>query len=117
LTDNERDTVLLQELRDLVTLTIERVPSSKEAFLADLDKRDATALRIQAIGEHLRNLSPGFRDAHPELPWSQAIGMRNIIAHEYGDLDYEIVYNVVTGKPFADLHAQIVEILAQRPPL
>jgi uncharacterized protein with HEPN domain len=115
LTDDERDTVLLQELRDLVTLTIERVPASKKAFLADLDKRDATALRIQAIGEHLRKLSSTFREAHPELPWSQAIGMRNIIAHEYGDLDHEIVYNVVAGHPFAELQTQITRILAERP--
>jgi uncharacterized protein with HEPN domain len=114
LTDYERDTVLLQELRDLLTLTIERVPADKQAFLTDIDKRDATALRIQAIGEHLRNLSPTFREAHPDLPWAQAIGMRNIIAHEYGDLDYEIVYNVVAGKPFADLRTQITSILAQR---
>ncbi|MBO0768773.1 MAG: DUF86 domain-containing protein [Solirubrobacterales bacterium] len=114
MTHDERDTVLLRELLDLLNLTIERMPSGREAFLADLDKRDATALRIQAIGEHLRSLSDRFRAAHPDLPWRQAIGMRNIIAHDYGDLDYEIVYNVVTGEPFATFRTRVEEILNTR---
>lgn len=111
MTREERDEVLLRELLDLLNLTIERMPSDRDAFLADLDKRDATALRIQAIGEHLRSLSDEFREAHPDLPWRQAIGMRNIIAHDYGELDYEIVYNVAAGEPFATFRTQVEEIL------
>lgn len=111
MTRQERDEVLLRELLDLLNLTIERMPSDRDAFLADPDKRDATALRIQAIGEHLRSLSDEFREAHPDLPWRQAIGMRNIIAHDYGHLDYEIVYNVAAGEPFATFRTQVESIL------
>jgi uncharacterized protein with HEPN domain len=114
LSSDERDAVLLRELQDLITLTIARVSVDKEAFLADPDKRDATALRVQAIGEHLRSLSPEFREVHPELPWRRAIGMRNIIAHDYGELDYEIVYNVVAGEPFAALRTEIARIISER---
>lgn len=110
----ERDTVLLKELLDLLDLAISRVPLDKEAFLRDLDKRDATALRVQAIGEHLRSFSDGFRASHPELPWRQAIGMRNIIAHDYGALDYEIVWNVVSGDAFAGFRGSVVAIIGAR---
>jgi uncharacterized protein with HEPN domain len=55
------------------------------------------------------------RDAHPELPWRQAIGMRNIIAHDYGDLDYGIVYNVAAGEPFATFRAKVEDILESSP--
>lgn len=106
---DERDVVRLKELLDLLDLTISRLPTDKALFLADPDKRDATALRVQAAGEHLRSFSPRFRSAHPELPWRQAIAMRNIIAHEYGDLDYEILWEVVSGEPFASFRDNLSE--------
>jgi uncharacterized protein with HEPN domain len=110
----ERDLVLLKELLDLLDLTIARAPKDEGAFLADLDKRDATALRVQAVGEHLRSLSESFREAHPELPWRQATGMRNIIAHEYGNVDYTIVWQVVTGEPFKMFRDYVAGIVGQQ---
>jgi uncharacterized protein with HEPN domain len=107
----ERDLVLLQEVLDLLDLTIANVPNTKEVFLHDLNARDATALRVQAIGEHMRSFSETFRDQHPELPWRQAIAMRNIVAHEYGNLDYEIVWEVVTGGDFSSFRELVLKIL------
>ena len=105
--DSARDEVLLREVLDLIELTMSNVPANKEAFLADVNARDATALRIQAIGEHMRSLSEEFRNDHPELPWRQAIAMRNIVAHEYGNLDYDIVWQVVVGGDFDAFHKQV----------
>lgn len=107
----ERDIVLLKEVLDLIDLTMEHVPPDIEQFFADVNARDATALRLQAIGEHMRSLSNDFREQHPELPWLQAIAMRNVIAHEYGNLDFTIVWNVVTGPEFNQFRRHVVEIL------
>jgi uncharacterized protein with HEPN domain len=51
--------------------------------------------RLQIIGEACRALSPGFRDQHPEVSWSDVIGMRNILVHDYFGIDAEIVWSVV----------------------
>ncbi|HEV2403243.1 MAG TPA: HepT-like ribonuclease domain-containing protein [Candidatus Saccharimonadales bacterium] len=107
----ERDLVLLREVLDLIDLTTANVPNNKEAFMHDLNARDATALRVQAIGEHMRSLSEVFREQHSELPWRQSIAMRNIVAHEYGNLDYEIVWEVVTGNDFASFRELVLKIL------
>ncbi len=107
----ERDAVLLKEVLDLLNLTIANVPTDKQAFLEDLNLRDAAALRVLAIGEHMRSLSEGFKDAHPELPWRQAIAMRNIIAHEYGNVDYEIIWEVVAGEHFASFRELVLAIV------
>lgn len=106
-----RDKTLLKEILDLIDLSIAQAPKAKSAFLADLNVRDATALRVQAIGECMRSLSDEFRETHPELPWRQAIAMRNIIAHEYGQLDYEILWEVVTGKDFSSFRKHVQEIV------
>ncbi len=112
--NHERDLVLLKEVLDLVDLSIDKAPKEKSVFMADLNARDATALRVQAIGEHMRSLSNEFREKHPELPWHQTIAMRNIVAHEYGNLDYEIVWEVVTGDDFASFRKLLLQILSQQ---
>ncbi len=32
---------------------------------------------------------------HPEIPWSQIIGMRNILAHRYFGIDVDIVWSAI----------------------
>ena len=39
------------------------------------------------ICELASHLSDTFRAEHPELPWHQIRGMRNLFAHDYGNMD------------------------------
>lgn len=112
MTPEERDTVILREVLDLIDLAIDRIPSDEASFLANLDKRDATALRVQAIGEHLGALSDAVRSLRPDLPWREAIAMRNIIAHDYGGIDYAVVFDVVANGDLAQVREAISQILA-----
>ena len=50
---------------------------------------------LQIIGEACRSLSADFRNEHPEVPWSQAIGMRNILVHHYFEMDVDAVWTAV----------------------
>jgi len=42
---------------------------------------------VQIIGEAAAQTSAEFRAAHPDLPWSEMIGTRNLIVHGYRDVD------------------------------
>ncbi|MDX2212032.1 MAG: DUF86 domain-containing protein [Oculatellaceae cyanobacterium bins.114] len=50
---------------------------------------------LQIIGEASRSLSSATRDRHPEIPWTNMIGMRNILTHNYFEIDLDIVWGVV----------------------
>ena len=50
---------------------------------------------LQIIGEAARALSGEFRQAHPDWPWPQMIGMRNVLVHSYFDIDAAIVWGVI----------------------
>lgn len=50
---------------------------------------------LQIIGEAARALSPRFRDQYSDVPWSQVIGMRNVLVHHYFGIDVDIVWSVV----------------------
>ncbi len=50
---------------------------------------------LQIIGEAARSLSEPFRNQHPEIPWSEIIGTRNILVHHYFGIDKDLVWSVI----------------------
>ncbi|MCX8091900.1 MAG: DUF86 domain-containing protein [Verrucomicrobiae bacterium] len=70
---------------------------SEETFLADTQKQDAVIRRIEIIGEATAHLTEVTRRAIPDLPFRQMRGMRNIVAHDYGNVDLRIVWQVATA--------------------
>jgi uncharacterized protein with HEPN domain len=54
--------------------------------------RNAIALCLMQIGELTNKLSEDFKNQHTEIPWRSIRGMRNVVAHEYGNIDVETVW-------------------------
>ncbi len=50
---------------------------------------------LEIIGEAARAIPQDYRHAHPEIPWGQISGMRNILIHMYFGIDRDIVWAVV----------------------
>lgn len=55
----------------------------------------ATVRAIQLIGQAARNVSEEVRAANPDIPWRQMIGMRNVVVHDYADVDMDLVWKTV----------------------
>ncbi len=66
-------------------------------FDADENLRLALTHLIQMIGEAARRVSPATCASHPQIPWTEIIGMRHKIVHDYFGIDFDIVWEVVTG--------------------
>jgi uncharacterized protein with HEPN domain len=58
--------------------------------------RMAVERRIEIIGEAASRVSEAFRQAHPEVPWRKIIAQRNVLIHEYGEIEDEIVWETAT---------------------
>lgn len=65
-------------------------------FRADMQKQDAVIRRIEIIGEATAYLSDETRREVPALPFRKMRGMRNIVAHDYANVDLGIVWQVAT---------------------
>jgi uncharacterized protein with HEPN domain len=61
---------------------------------ANREKQDAVIRRIEIIGEATAHLTEATRQAIPELPFRKMRGMRNIVAHDYANVDLKIVWEV-----------------------
>ena len=60
------------------------------AFKADERTASAVLHQIFLIGEAAARLPEEIRRRAPGIPWDEIIGMRNIIAHGYFEVDLEV---------------------------
>ena len=49
--------------------------------------QDAIIRRLEIIGEAVKNLPVSFKTKCPDVPWKQMAGMRDVLIHEYFDVD------------------------------
>ena len=85
----------------------------KPAFEQDELVQNWIVHRLQIVGEACRALTPEFRDLHPEVPWSEVIGMRNILVHGYFGIDNAIVWSVVEDS-LPTLKTQVTAMLQEK---
>lgn len=53
---------------------------------------------LQILGEAVNALRPEFQQGHPEVPWGPIVGMRNILVHQYFEIDTDIIWSVVESE-------------------
>jgi uncharacterized protein with HEPN domain len=71
--------------------------------------RLAVERELEILGEAARRVSSRFRSEHPEIPWIEIVGLRNVISHEYDKVDYSEIYRIA--------HQQIPELITLLEPL
>ncbi len=67
-----------------------------EDFLRDDMLRAAVERNRGIIGEATRRISEEVKQEHPEIPWRKIIAQRNVLIHEYDDIDYKEIRQVAT---------------------
>ena len=91
---DERDFAYLWDMREEARQIAEFLNGvSKDEFIADKRIRYAVERSLMIIGEAANHVSDTFKFAHPEIPWLQIIGQRNILAHEYGDIKADRIWS------------------------
>lgn len=69
---------------------------SREQYEDDDTQQLALTHLLQIVGEAASRVSAAARDAHPELPWADMIGMRHRLVHDYGNVSRIIVWDTAT---------------------
>lgn len=87
---------------------VEKINSNKENFLFDEMIQDAVIRRLEVIGEATKKLEKDFKLEYPNIPWKSMAGMRDVLIHDYGDIDIELVWEVISVN-IPDLKLQLEE--------
>jgi uncharacterized protein with HEPN domain len=105
------DKLSLVELLDYILESIEVVQrrfkeiNSADDFVssdAGIDRFDAISMRLQSIGEALKNIYKHNKQVLLQVKddnyWSQIIKLREIISHHYIDLDADIIFDICSNE-------------------
>lgn len=67
---------------------------------------------LEIVGEAVRSLTVELRGRHPEVPWRELAALRNVLAHEYFEIDLPEVWAAVEDE-LPRLRASVAAILKQ----
>lgn len=92
-----RDASYLLDIYDSARFAEEFVTGiERESFLHDRMRQSAVIRELAIIGEAVKKVSPEFRAAHPEIPWGEMAGMRDILVHDYRGINLNNVWFAAT---------------------
>ena len=66
-----------------------------DEFQGDRKTVRAVLYNLAIIGEAVRGIPPELEASHPEIPWEDVRGMRNIVIHEYFQVSLSIIWQTV----------------------
>ncbi len=107
----ERDAAHLWDMLDAanqVRLFMEGL--SFIALMNDEIRLLAVERLLEIVGEAARRVSAELRRDHADIPWQAIIAFRNVLAHEYGDINYERLY-AVASKSVPELIAKLEDLI------
>ena len=117
---------IIESLLKKILQTVERILANSETITSPsfylltpsgMERLESTCMLLIAIGEGVKGVDKltdkKLLSFYPGMDWNGVMGMRDIIAHHYFDLDAEIVYDVIKHDlpKLKDVLQQIVDDL------
>ncbi len=90
----ERDEIRLRHMLDAIARIERYVAVGYERFMTETHWQDAVIRQQEIIVEATKRLSPDFRARHPEVGRRGATGMRDVLIHDYPNVDLAVVWRV-----------------------
>ena len=66
---------------------------------------------LEVIGEAAKSIPDDFREKHPDIPWKEMAGLRDILIHRYFGVNYKMVWDIVKNQ-VPELKSDIQAILS-----
>ena len=104
--------VYLLHIRDAIVQIQTYTEGGQEEFLNNKMIQDAVLRNLEIIGEATKNLTPDLKDLRPQVPWGRIAGMRDVLIHDYFEVDLQIVWDVVKNR-LPELKEHIESLIAE----
>ena len=86
------DRSYLLHIRDAIEKIFAYTAEGRNRFFAETMVQDAVIRNLEVIGEATKQLSQSTREEHPDIPWKNIAGMRDLLIHRYFGVDLNAVW-------------------------
>ena len=109
----DRDLALLWDMRKFARQSHDMVKRiAFERLDEDPIRKLALERALEVLGEAARRVSVEFRDRNPNIDWRALVGQRNVLAHDYGKINHQRLYDS-TRRIVPFLLAELERILGE----
>jgi uncharacterized protein with HEPN domain len=106
-----RDRQRLHDILEALEWIARAISGRTEAdFLQDETLCYAVAQKLTIIGEAVARLGTDLTRRHTSVPWTDIVGLRNILVHEYFGIHWPLVWQTAVDHAPV-LRVQIAEIM------
>lgn len=84
----------LEHIRQAMRFLLEHV-HAKEDMEQDAVLRYAVERNFTVIGEAAKRVPESVRRENPQIPWKEMTGMRDIIIHEYDEINLDEMWGTI----------------------
>lgn len=89
------DRLYLLHIRECIQHIEDYVEEGRQAFLTKPMVHDAVLRRLHTMAESTQRLSEPLKERHPNVPWREIAGFRNVVVHDYLGIDLEAAWAIV----------------------
>lgn len=83
---------------DAIERVLEYTAPGETAFRTDRKTQDAVLRNLETLGEAAKRVYEKTRSLAPTIPWRQITGFRDVLAHDYLEIDVDLVWNVIRSE-------------------
>lgn len=110
---DERDRIIIERMIkycDDISLLMNQYGGSFQKYIEDISFQYSCGMCLIQIGELAGKISENTAKSAPDIAWKAIKAMRNVHAHDYGNIDHSIVWDTLKNDIPALKH-RLTEIL------
>jgi uncharacterized protein with HEPN domain len=109
------DLFFLKDICDRIGQIEIYTQAGKSEFLESRLIQDEVMRNFELIGEGVKRLSSSLRQTYPAIPWRKIAGFRDVLIHDYLQIDLDEVWDVIE-RNLPDFKHNILQILQEIDP-
>ena len=89
------DRIYLDHILECISWIIHFTAEGRDLFFKDRKTQSAVLRELQTLAESTERLSDDFKSKHPQIPWENIAGFRNVLVHDYLGIKLDRIWEII----------------------